>query len=86
MLTNKTVSYLNPDENLSQFQRSRSFVDGLEQASEAFRAHFKITARGMGRSRWADSPETLALVRGARISSSSFTSFCLAWRIVQHIC
>ena len=63
MLTKKTISYLNPDESRSQFQRSRSFMDGLTQASEAFRPNFKITARGLSKPLWADSPETLALLQ-----------------------
>ena len=62
LLTKKTVTYLNADESRSQFQRSRSFMDGLTQASEAFRGRFKITARGMAKPMWADSPETLAQV------------------------
>ena len=62
-LTKKTISYLNPDESKSQFQRSRSFMDGLTQASEAFRLEFKITARGMSKPLWADSAETLALLQ-----------------------
>ena len=62
LLTKKTATYLNADESRSQFQRSRSFMDGLTQASEAFRGRFKITARGMARPMWADSPETLAQV------------------------
>lgn len=62
LLTKKTAIYLNADESLSQFQRSRSFMDGLTQASEAFRGKFKITARGMAKPMWADSPETLAQV------------------------
>ena len=62
LLTKKTAIYLNADESLSQFQRSRSFMDGLTQASEAFRGRFKITARGMAKPMWADSPETLAQV------------------------
>ena len=62
LFTKKTISYLNPDESRSQFQRSRSFMDGLAQASEAFRTRFKITARGLSKPRWADSPETLAQV------------------------
>ena len=60
LLTRKTVSYLNPDEAKSQFQRSRSFMDGLEQASDGFRNKFKITARGLSRPAWAESPEALA--------------------------
>ncbi len=62
LLTKKTATYLNADESRSQFQRSRSFMDGLTQASEAFRGSFKITARGMAKPMWADSPETLAQV------------------------
>lgn len=62
LLSSCTVSYLNPDENNSQFQRSRSFTDGLNQASEAFRERFKVTARGMSRPYWAESPEALAAV------------------------
>ena len=63
VLTKKTISYLNQNESRSQFQRSRSFIDGLTQASEAFRAQFKITARGMSKPIWADSPEALALLQ-----------------------
>ena len=63
MLTKKTRSYLIQDETKSQFQRSRSFMDGLTQASDAFRAEFKITARGMSKPVWADGPETLALLQ-----------------------
>ena len=63
LLTRKTVSYLSPDESNTQFQRSRSFMDGLTQASDAFRAQFKINARGMSKPVWADSPETLALLQ-----------------------
>ena len=62
LLTKKTATYLNADGSLSQFQRSRSFMDGLTQANEAFRGSFKITARGMAKPVWADSPETLAQV------------------------
>ncbi|KAL9130083.1 MAG: hypothetical protein Q9217_001642 [Psora testacea] len=59
LLTRKMVRYLNPDEIQTQFQQSRSFMDGLQQASDAFRAAFKITARGMARSKWAN-PVSLA--------------------------
>lgn len=62
MLSNRTISYLNPDEDKSQFQRTRSFTDGLIQASEAFRQRFKVIARGMSRSYWAESPEALTAV------------------------
>ena len=60
LLSNRTNSYLNPDEKHSQFQRSRSFIDGLKKAGETFRERFKITSRGMSRSTWAESSEALA--------------------------
>lgn len=60
ILSNKTISYLNPSEDKSQFQRSRSFMDGLEQASESFRNRFSIVARGMCKPAWAESSEALA--------------------------
>jgi xeroderma pigmentosum group C-complementing protein len=46
-------SYLNPNSNDSQFQRNRSFLDGLEQAKAAFKAEYKITMSGMSRPRWS---------------------------------
>jgi xeroderma pigmentosum group C-complementing protein len=45
-------SYLNPKTNDSQFQRNRSFIDGLEQAKAALKAEFRITTSGMARPRW----------------------------------
>lgn len=63
IMSKKTISYLNQDESRSQFQRSRSFMDGLTQASDVFRANFKVSARGMSKPVWADSPETLALLQ-----------------------
>ena len=66
LLPKKTLSYLNDDESQSQFQRSRSFIEGMEQASEVFRAKFKIAARGMSRSYWAEDAEHLAEVGKAR--------------------
>lgn len=52
LLSKKTISYLNPNPIFSQFQRSRSFMDGLQQASEAFRPVFRTTERGFRRARW----------------------------------
>ena len=53
ILSKRTRSYLNPKTSDSQFQRNRSFMDGLTQASEAYRGVFKITATGMRRARWS---------------------------------
>ncbi|KAL8826605.1 MAG: hypothetical protein Q9191_003700 [Dirinaria sp. TL-2023a] len=62
LLTKRTVSYLNPDEDKSQFQRSRSFNDGLNQALDAFRVSFRITARGLSRSYWAGNADEIAAI------------------------
>lgn len=61
-LSSRTASYLDPSETNSQFQRSRSFIDGLSQAGEEFRKKFKIVARGMSRPYWAENAEALASV------------------------
>ena len=54
MLPTKTLSYLNPRSDDSQFQRNRSFMDGLLQASDAFRGQFRVNASGIRRARWVD--------------------------------
>ena len=51
-MTKRTISYLNPKPELSQFQRSRSFMDGLEQVMELWKRQFKITARGLKKPSW----------------------------------
>ena len=53
ILSSKTLSYLNPKLDDSQFQQNRSFMDGLLQASDAFRGHFRVNASGMRKARWA---------------------------------
>ena len=62
-VTKRTVSYLNPNESLSQFQRSRSFMDGLTQMSELFRGAFRKTARGMAKPQWSlpDQPHNVSM-------------------------
>ena len=58
-LPSRTISYLNPDEDKSQFQRSRSFMDGLEQACDHFRGRFKTESMGLTKAKWANSPRDL---------------------------
>lgn len=53
ILPDRTLSYFNPDPNFSQFQSSRSFIDGLSQASEAWKGKFMKTARGLRRPHWS---------------------------------
>ncbi|USW47322.1 Putative DNA repair protein Rad4 [Septoria linicola] len=52
LLTGKTVSYLNPSKHDTQFQRNRSFLDGLQQALDAFVPDYKIIASGLTRPKW----------------------------------
>lgn len=61
LLDKKMLSYLNPKTNDTQFQRNRSFMDGLEMAKNAFKAEYEVTASGMSRARWpADEDQALA--------------------------
>ncbi|KAF2480869.1 hypothetical protein BDY17DRAFT_284955 [Neohortaea acidophila] len=59
-LSKKTISYLTPDAEQSQFQRNRSFMDGLQQASDLFRGSFVVNASGMRKATWPadDDPDT----------------------------
>ena len=64
LISKKNVQYLNPDEKLSQFQRSRSFMDGLKQAEAAFKLQYEVTARGISRAYWSDNVDKVADVCG----------------------
>ncbi len=63
LLSQRTVSYLNPNPSFSQFQQSRSFIDGLTQASVAWKERFVTTARGLHRANWLPGPVNLDNVR-----------------------
>ena len=54
LLSKKTLTYLRGKDDYTQFQRDRSFREGLEQASEVFRGHFKVNASGIRRAIWND--------------------------------
>ncbi|KAK4549520.1 hypothetical protein LTR36_006517 [Oleoguttula mirabilis] len=53
LVTAKMKTYLHPKTTESQFVRNRSFMDGLQQACEAFRELFEVTASGVRRAQWA---------------------------------
>ncbi|KAL9628805.1 MAG: hypothetical protein Q9204_005649, partial [Flavoplaca sp. TL-2023a] len=53
-LPKQIVSFLNPDEQYSQFRQDESFREGLKKACDYFRDVFTVTARGMSRSHWTD--------------------------------
>ncbi|EMF17686.1 Rad4-domain-containing protein [Sphaerulina musiva SO2202] len=48
----KTISYLNPSQQDTQFQRNRSFMEGLEQAVSAFTGEYRITGSGLKKPHW----------------------------------
>jgi len=62
IVSKRTVSYLNPHEDMSQFQKTRSLSDGLSQAIDAFKLAFTKTARGLGRSHWAGNRDEIVEV------------------------
>lgn len=52
LVSAKTISYLNPKASDSQFQRNRSFMDGLQQALDVFKSQYEVTASGMRSAQW----------------------------------
>jgi len=63
LLSEKLIKYLNPGEHLSQFGRTESLKNGLQQASDMFRIKFAVTERGIRRALWAEDPRQLQDVR-----------------------
>ncbi|KAJ5796207.1 uncharacterized protein N7518_004747 [Penicillium psychrosexuale] len=53
-LPKKVVALLHPNENKPQYNRSTTFMDGLNQAADAFTRRFKVTKPGMKRAHWAE--------------------------------
>lgn len=53
LLAPKTISYLNPSSTESQFQRNRSFMDGLQQAMDAFNSEYRPSGAGLLRPQWS---------------------------------
>ncbi|OGM50491.1 putative DNA repair protein Rad4, partial [Aspergillus bombycis] len=54
MLTKRVISLLNPSQEQPQYTRSTMFIDGLNQASDAFLKRFRVTKPGLKRAHWAD--------------------------------
>ncbi|KAI2726189.1 hypothetical protein CBS147332_3076 [Penicillium roqueforti] len=53
-LPKKVVALLHPNENKLHYNRSTTFMDGLNQAADAFTRRFKVTKPGMKRAHWAE--------------------------------
>ncbi|KAK6956999.1 hypothetical protein Daesc_002284 [Daldinia eschscholtzii] len=59
LLTKKMVKYLNPGTQLTQFGRTQSLKDGLEQLGTMYKTKFQITEQGLRRALWAENEEHL---------------------------
>lgn len=54
MLPKKVITLLHPDEHKPHYIRSTTFMDGLNQAGDAFARRFRVTKPGMKRAHWAE--------------------------------
>ncbi|KAF7171119.1 hypothetical protein CNMCM6106_005606 [Aspergillus hiratsukae] len=59
MLPKQVIAMLNPPEDKPQYSRSTTFVEGLNQASDAFTRRFRVNRPGLKRAHWVDDPENL---------------------------
>ncbi|RHZ63346.1 hypothetical protein CDV55_102361 [Aspergillus turcosus] len=59
MLPKQVIAMLNPPEDKPQYSRSTTFVEGLNQASDAFSRRFRVNRPGLKRAHWVDDPEKL---------------------------
>ncbi|CAG7938067.1 unnamed protein product [Penicillium nalgiovense] len=58
-LPRKVVTLLHPNEDKPHYSRSTTFMDGLNQAGDAFARRFRITKPGMKRAHWAEDESQL---------------------------
>ncbi|KAF5863725.1 hypothetical protein ETB97_009512 [Aspergillus alliaceus] len=59
MLSRRVISLLNPSPDQPQYTRSTTFIDGLNQASDAFLKRFRVVKPGLKRPHWAEDPTSL---------------------------
>ncbi|PYH49886.1 putative DNA repair protein Rad4 [Aspergillus saccharolyticus JOP 1030-1] len=59
MIPKQVKSLLNPPESKPEHERSTTFMNGLNQVSDAFSKRFKITKPGLKRANWAQGPDAL---------------------------
>ncbi|KGO61921.1 Rad4 beta-hairpin domain 1 [Penicillium expansum] len=70
-LSRKVIALLHPDEDKPHYSRSTTFMDGLNQAADAFTRRFQVTKPGMKRSHWAEDETQLKqkLMNAARVKN-----------------
>ena len=59
LLTGRVVKLLNPSASLTQFGRTESLKNGLQELRALFKVKFKITERGLRRALWAETEDQL---------------------------
>jgi len=67
LLDKKTMTFLRPKSDMSQFGRAESVKRGLEQAGIMWRKKYRVTARGVRRALWADDEKDLQNVSLCRL-------------------
>ncbi|OQE46172.1 hypothetical protein PENCOP_c001G05134 [Penicillium coprophilum] len=58
-LSRNVVALLHPDEGKPNYSRSTTFMDGLNQAGDAFARRFRVTKPGMKRAHWVENESQL---------------------------
>ncbi|PYH85496.1 Rad4-domain-containing protein [Aspergillus uvarum CBS 121591] len=75
MLSKQVISLLHPPESKPEHYRSTTFIDGLNQISDAFSKRFRVTKPGLKRPHWAQNPDALKTRVEAILSNAEvFTS------------
>ncbi|KAJ5583287.1 hypothetical protein N7535_001907 [Penicillium sp. DV-2018c] len=59
MLPRKVIALLHPDDHKPSYTRSTTFMDGLNEAGDAFARRFRVTKPGMKRAHWAENETQL---------------------------
>ncbi|RHZ58523.1 putative DNA repair protein Rad4 [Aspergillus thermomutatus] len=87
MLPKQVIAMLNPPEDKPQYSRSTTFVEGLNQASDAFSRRFRVNRPGLKRAHWVDDPEKLKQKAESIMSDAevflSKEDFCKQARTMQ---
>ncbi|PYI20853.1 Rad4-domain-containing protein [Aspergillus violaceofuscus CBS 115571] len=75
MISKQVISLLHPPESKPEHYRSTTFIDGLNQLSDAFSKRFRVTKPGLKRPHWAQGPDALKTRVEAILSNAEvFTS------------
>ncbi|GFG27949.1 DNA repair protein rhp41 [Aspergillus udagawae] len=86
MLPKQVIAMLNPAEDKPQYSRSTTFVDGLNQASDAFSRRFRVNRPGLKRAHWVDPEKLKQKVESIMPDAEVFLSkedFCTQARTMQ---